>query len=59
VILNSYHRSHFGFLAIQFVMANEFDHIPTEQLSSMIHHSEKVASVEIVFSNDDQRLPVS
>jgi hypothetical protein len=40
-------------------MANEFDHIPTEQLSSMIHHSEKVASVEIVFNNDDQRLPVN
>ena len=59
--LDSFNYLHFNFVfpAIQFVLANEFDHIPTEQLTGMIHHSEKAAYVEIEFNNDDERLPVS
>ena len=45
------------FAAIQFVMANEFDHIPNEQLASMLHTAGKPASVEVIFNNDDQRWP--
>ena len=48
--------------AIQFVLANEFFHLPKVQRESMLHSSggshASSAFVEIIFDNKDRRIPV-
>ena len=50
-------------LAIQFVLSYEFHHLPKAQRESMLHSSagQRSASayVEIVFNNEDRRIPVT
>lgn len=53
----------FYFVAIQFVLSDEFSHLRAEQRQALLHESvgPRVLSayVEIVFDNTDNRLPVS
>ena len=53
----------FVFLAIQFVLSDEFSHLRPEQRQALLHEGTgpRVISafVEIIFDNSDNRIPVS
>lgn len=50
------------FLAIQFVLSDEFSHLRPEQRQALLHEGTGprvvTAYVEIIFDNTDNRLPV-
>ena len=51
------------FTAIQFVLAYDYHQLPPRERQNMLHLSAgfraTTASVEVVFNNEDRRLPVS
>lgn len=53
----------FLFLAIQFVLSDEFTHMRPEQRQALLHEGAGTrtmsAYVEIIFDNTDNRVPVS
>lgn len=53
----------FFFLAIQFVLSDEFTHLRPEQRQALLHEGTGArvisAYVEIIFDNSDNRVPVS
>jgi len=69
VLLQIHDRLHFEFffhiffVAIQFVLSEEFLHLKKDVQQSLMFYDSKrqvvVASVEIIFDNTDRRLPVS
>lgn len=52
-----------SFIAIQFVLSDEFSHLRPEQRQALLHEGTgpRVVSayVEIIFDNSDARVPVS
>lgn len=55
--------SFFYYLAIQFVLSDEFSHLRPEQRQALLHEGTgprvMTAYVEIIFDNSDGRIPVS
>lgn len=53
----------FQYIAIQFVLSDEFTHLRPEQRQALLHEGTGArvmsAYVEIIFDNTDNRVPVS